>query len=368
MTIQTDVSGQESISFTLTGSGVKGWRLVGTAGFSAGAADYVSLAVDSADGTPYVAYVDQSIDNGYPQVKMFTSGAWSTLADPGKPTVTDPYFYTSIYILDSVPNLAYSYKDVGGYAIRVMSYDSVTPQWNQNGSFDRGTLSPHQYLSLKADSSGWLFVAFRDNSASSSGRVSLWDYAESSWNLYWSNFTPNANSFVSLGFIGTTPFVAFKDDVALAANVYCAGDGMNPYGSSNFSAGEVNYTSLAVDSSSVVYVAYSDVENDSKVTVMKNEGSDWTVVGETGFSASAASYVSLAIGSDDTPYVAYKDAGNSNKVTVQKFNGTSWELVGTAGFSSGSADYVVLVLNETTPFVAFNDGSAAGKVTVMKFQ
>jgi len=40
-----------------------GWTIVGTAGFSAGTADYTSLAIDSTTGAPYDAYGDSNNGN-----------------------------------------------------------------------------------------------------------------------------------------------------------------------------------------------------------------------------------------------------------------------------------------------------------------
>ncbi len=61
-----------------------GWKVLGAvAGFSAGEADYLSLAVDSANGTPYLAYVDHSMYSGYPDVRKFAGGTWASLGDAG---------------------------------------------------------------------------------------------------------------------------------------------------------------------------------------------------------------------------------------------------------------------------------------------
>jgi hypothetical protein len=66
-------------------------------------------------------------------------------------------------------------------------------------------------------------------------------------------------------------------------------------------------------------VAYRDGGNNYQATVKKFVGNIWVTVGTAGFSAGAVQYVSLALGASGTPYVAYKDAGNNNYATVQKF-------------------------------------------------
>ena len=92
----------------------------------------------------------------------------------------------------------------------------------------------------------------------------------------------------------------------------------------------------------------------------------WQTVGTAGFSAGKASYTSLAI-YNGTPYIAYVDLANSYKATVMKFNGTSWENVGTAGFSAGAAFNTSLAIYNGVPYVAYRDVANPYKATVMKY-
>src|SRR6185369_532792 len=69
----------------------EGWVTVGSAGFSAGSAVYTSLALDSA-GTPYVTYMDEG--NGYKAtVKKFDAlaGNWVTVGSAGFSAGTADY-------------------------------------------------------------------------------------------------------------------------------------------------------------------------------------------------------------------------------------------------------------------------------------
>jgi hypothetical protein len=52
---------------------------------------------------------------------------------------------------------------------------------------------------------------------------------------------------------------------------------------------------------------------------MKFDGSSWQTVGPAGFSAGGAGEISIALDSSDIPYVAYADLGNFGKATVMKF-------------------------------------------------
>ena len=93
----------------------------------------------------------------------------------------------------------------------------------------------------------------------------------------------------------------------------------------------------------------------------------WTTVGSAGFSAGTADYISLAFSSSNEPYVAYWDVGNAFKATVMKFDGANWVTVGTAGFSVGVAEYTSLAFNSSNePYVAYRDGGNSVKATVRK--
>ena len=140
-------------------------------------------------------------------------------------------------------------------------------------------------------------------------------------------------------------------------------------GTAGFSAGATFYTSLALASNDVPYVAYRDAANGSKATVMKYDGSGWVPVGSAGFSAGTASFTSLALDSNDVPYVAYKDGANGNKATVMKYDsGSGWVPVGSAGFSAGGAAYTSLALDSNNvPYVAYRDLANGDKATVMKY-
>ena len=95
----------------------------------------------------------------------------------------------------------------------------------------------------------------------------------------------------------------------------------------------------------------------------------WTLVDSTG-SLVTAEYCSIAFKpSTGDPYVAFKDVSNSNKTTVMKYNGTTWEVVGSIGFSN-TAQWHTLKFNPLTqePYVAFGEDTGSGyKTTVMRY-
>jgi|GEM_PF-4908050 len=118
------------------------WQQVGTAGFSAGATTYTSLAFDSS-GTPYVAYQDGSVF-GKASVMKFSAGSWQQVGTAG--FSAGLAFYTSL-AFDSSGTPYVAYQDVanGGKA-SVMKFPMPVPVKSASvgGVAERISLTPVQ--------------------------------------------------------------------------------------------------------------------------------------------------------------------------------------------------------------------------------
>jgi len=208
-------------------------------------------------------------------------------------------------------------------------------------------------------------------------------FAQQPWYKYsptdytWKNvgnagFSAGGDDYTSLAFSPSgQPYVAFED----VANSYKATvmkfDGTNwvNVGNAGFSAGGAGYTSLAFSpSNGQPYVAFIDW----RASVMTFNGTNWVYVGSEGFSDDEIESTSLAFGTSGQPYVAYGGSDNSEEAaSVMKFDGTNWVYVGTAGFSGGAAGYISLAFSpvDSMPYVAFSDEGSwfFGPATVMKY-
>ena len=147
-------------------------------------------------------------------------------------------------------------------------------------------------------------------------------------------------------------------------------DGSNwvAVGNKGFSNGEVNNIKIALDTAGAPYVAYIDVSNNNKATVMRYDGSNWVNVGSPGFSDSSVTNTCIGIDRSNKVYIAYADAANNGKATVMKYTGSAWTPVGDTGVSAGKADYISLVVNQYgTLYIAYEDGANNNNATVMYY-
>lgn len=136
-------------------------------------------------------------------------------------------------------------------------------------------------------------------------------------------------------------------------------------GKSAFSDGEA-YSQQIVLLNDVPYVAYQDLANSRKATVMKYNGTAWEPVGKKGFTPGQVSSLGLAAG-NNTLYVAFSDAANNNKASVMKFDGSNWVNVGPAGFTQARCDVISIDVDNGIPWVALEDVMQNSKITVMKY-
>lgn len=167
-------------------------------------------------------------------------------------------------------------------------------------------------------------------------------------------------------------FIPFPGNAQQPGDKYSPSNYMwKDVGNAGFSAGQMEAPSLAFSSSGELYVAYCDVANSYKATVMKFDGTEWAPVGMVGFSTGTGGHPSLAFSPlDHLPYVAFREhLDNSFKLTVMKFNGTGWIQVGSNGFIIGGGYFPSLIFNPSgVPYVAFLDSSSSYKVTVIKYE
>lgn len=180
-------------------------------------------------------------------------------------------------------------------------------------------------------------------------------------------FSSGQAQYTSLATYAGTPYVAYRD---LANSNKCSvmkydGSAWVYVGTPGISGGGALYTSLAMDNG-FPFVAYVDGSSVNRVTVKAFNGASWLTIGATGFTGDNTSFVNLKF-DGSTPYVAYQDGSNGNKVSVMSFNGTAWVQVGAPGFSAGVATEISLSMLGSTPYVSFKDATVSNELSVMYF-
>ena len=245
----------------------------------------------------------------------------------------------------------------------------TTSIWSYAGGL-AGAQSPQLAHAMAGDSMGRPCEVFNDGRVNNALSVACWNGTQ--WGYVGSaGFTANAvvGGPLAIAFDSTNrPYVAFVD-ASLGGNTNTVmrwnGTAWVTVGSAGAAGGSGTSPSLAVNSASNVFVAYSDSLVGAKLTVMSYNGSTWSALGGADFSPGAATGVALALDSVGLPWVAYQDSANSGFATVQRWNGSAWNVVGSAGFSGGTDLANSLVLDSSDqPALAF---SAFGTASVWRF-
>ncbi|HWB63799.1 MAG TPA: hypothetical protein VG603_09835, partial [Chitinophagales bacterium] len=143
LAFQDQSDGMNKITVMKYSSG--SWVNVGPARFSFGEADYISLAIDSASGTLYVAYDDQSNGNGGATVRKFNGTNWDTLGTSDFTASDAPY--TTLIVKNGTPYLAFEDFN-NSFKTTVMKYTNNA--WSDVGTegFSAGSAD---YISLAMD-------------------------------------------------------------------------------------------------------------------------------------------------------------------------------------------------------------------------
>ena len=126
----------------------------------------------------------------------------------------------------------------------------------------------------------------------------------------------------------------------------------------------------------MLYALWHGWHRGGKVTVKRFKESAWETVGNPEFASIEFDTTSLSWGqrvrisfdSESIPYVSYLDADSGDKVTVMKLDGSTWSVVGEAGFSAGKADGILHVIDQAgNVYVLYADYTNDKRMTVMKY-
>ncbi len=341
---------------------------VGSPGFSSGACGNISLDIN-ASNTPYVAFTD-SANAGKLTVMKYNGSAWTVVGSAG---VSSGVAITPAIAIDKSNGTPYVvFSDATLYNnLTVMKYNGSA--WVTVGT---AGFTPNEgdNPSIIIDHSGTPYIAFTDWNATTPLAGTVMKFNGTAWAYVGlEGFTPGqANDCIIKTDASGTPYMLFGDDNAsqkLSMMKY-NGSSWSYVGNAGFSTSVAFEPSMTLTSGGNIYVGFSDwsMSPSQKATVMKYNGSTWSILGSAGFSTGTVFTPSIAVNAGGTPYIAYRDVALSNKAVLMTYNGSAWqEIGGTGGFSTGASDFISMALDGLgNPYVAFADGTLGNKTTVMR--
>jgi hypothetical protein len=345
------------------------WQYVGDPGFSDGIGTYVDLELD-VSAMPYVIFNDASENNIQKTYRYNLNNEWQPMGGGANP----PNTHNSLAIgVNGLPLISsFAEQEV----LEAYYVDSIDPtngdvSWQSNHPTNSGTQifgctlnTVIRYDGVRA------YLAHGTNSNS------IWVWRNDNY------FSSNWSNSLVVGGGGSLDFsfdarldqavIAWSrsnNDGKLSITLDNLGVANDQVTVNDLSSGSVTDIVVKISSDLEYFVAFKDIFNGGKASVLKYDGIDsWEYVGSAGISASSASDIDLAIDTFGNPYIVYQDASVGGRLSVQKFNGIEWEYVGNPGFTSGPAIFCrIEVDNFFNPIIAFSDGEYSGKISVMKF-
>jgi len=361
-------------------SGTSTWSYVGdTNGISGGQAQWVSLAIDTINNIPYVAYEDRTHGDKL-MVLSFNGTTWSVVGGTADTAGVSADTATNISMQvdkNGHPYVAFtdqSTTPAGG--LTVMTFNGTT--WSAVGTASGATSGPVASNSLGVDSADNVYVAYVDNSSYGYGGLSVVQWNGASWNYVGNSykvsqdFSAKGAKYVSLAMNhGGVPSVIYEDGGVgdhdemfqwnSTAKTWLLQRGLGFSATPGTNNGVANYISIAVDPSNTVYAAYSDGNNSNKANVMSYSAGVWSQVGKKGLSSGLAKFNNIGFDSKGEPIDLFTDDyGTPNKYGVSGYiyTGGAWAAIGTNSntLSGGNCyDLAMAISSSDTIYAAFEN-------------
>jgi hypothetical protein len=402
-----------------------GWIDIGGSAVSIDRADVSCLVLDNND-VPYLAYSDASFGSKA-VVKKYDGSNWVNVGIPGISITRVEKLVLAISKMGT-PYLLVS--EISAPRISVKKYDgnnwvnvgTVAPDasWLALDGNDVPWVISGDSMK-KFDGANWVYVNTPGMSASNTQSAQIlfdkdgYGYILYGEGVYGAQATTTANRLTVKKFDGHNwnylGVPGFSEKVALApkaivddnGNVYASfaesvmtlqfpgqqnnqvikkfnGTGWENVGNSTFplfaaDMGTQPYAqyaaSPAVDHHGVLYMGYTDRNENYRITVRKFDGANWITVGSPGISRDDGKYVQMAVDRNNIPYVAYADGDGA---VVKYFNGTTWETLGGVPFSSIHTNRFLsmTIADNGTVYVSYSDfsyslGTNTGRLSVRKY-
>jgi len=287
------------------------WVSVGNQGFAFNGVSYTSLAFNGS--TPYVAYQDYGSDYAYKSsVKKFDGANWIAVGDTSFSAGEADNI--SLVINNSIPYVVYTDAFLNA-KITVMKFNGSNWVAVGNPGFsDSSVMSP-----ALAFNGSTPYVSFSD--AANNNKITVMKFNGSNWvTVGNAGFSDSTTYATSIAINGSTPYVSYQDIANGGKATVKKFDGTNwiNVGNPGFSAGNMR-SNIITFYGSTPYVLFQDNFNGGKTTLMEFDGTNWVTVGNAGFTGTTLGFLSIAFNSNGFPFVAFSDGDNNRKITVSEF-------------------------------------------------
>jgi len=255
--------------------------------------------------------------------------------------------------------------NLGDFKMHVKKY--FNGQWVLAGGAVSGAFPGSDYFPLAADGNT-VYAAYSEPfNVAQPDRLSVKKLnTTGEWELVGAaGFSEDAASGTTIAVKNNKVYVAYSDGNANGkvtvkyfdnAN---PGDGWKTAGSAGFSTGAVTNTNIIIDDNTA-YVTYRDF-NDNTVVVKKFSGGDWQNAGTNSPSGNKLAIIpTLQVNDNHKLYLAYVDSlGNAVLKTLD--NANQWVLVSMQPAEGITSNLSLLVL-KNTPFIAYARPATTGAV------
>lgn len=346
------------------------WAPLGTAGFSTGVADYTSMTVSRQDSSLYVAFKDIANGNKVTVMRSTNGGAWTLVGTAGfSGGAVD---HVSIAVHDGKPMVAFKDYQYAG-RLSIMRWSGTA--WGYVGNPGAQSFGEVNAVSLCVVGARDRFmVAYTDEADGNKVYVRM---KAEGFNGAFSPVGATAASTGAASFLKVAAdeyfgvgFIVYTDSTAGAKATVREFDGTNwvSLGGTSATPGVGTHNDIAVNTAGQPVIVYRDGNNSNRASVRQWTGTAWTQLGTAGFSAGTAEFNSIVIDTDNRPIVAYKDGNSNGRATARRFNGSSWAAYGAVGFTSGSAEFIELAASGNYgPFMVCKDVGLSGKIVVESY-
>ena len=285
------------------------WTDIGLGGFSINAVSEVSMASDSATGTPYIAYIDTAL--GF-TVSQYDGFAWAYLGLSG--------FYGAgdqISLVIAGNGTVYiGYRDTLTKKANMQMFTSGSG-WSQLGAANFSSAGGN-VVAFAVDHFG---VPYAATSLNNGGGIQVQKYNGSSWvtvgNTGFDTAYLSTKISIAIG-ANNEPYVALtSQNSPYAADVWTFNGTSWTNGNASTNTTNAKYVSIAVTNLGAPVLSYVDNNSGSKASVSVFNGSSWAPLGTADFSSGGIATPSLALSNNGTVYVGYVDLANGNAATVE---------------------------------------------------